>query len=158
MQALLALTEGYSRSPAEVMGDAEFHENHSEMVLVRDIDVFSLCEHHIIPFCGHCNIAYIPNGSVVGLSKLARIVDLYARRLQVQERLTTQIADAVVSNTGAKGVMVHLCCNHMCMSMRGVRKVDTTTITTATRGRYASEPELRQEFLALIRSRSALQR
>lgn len=139
------------------MGDAEFDENHSEMVLVRDIDLFSMCEHHLLPFFGSCHIAYIPSGTVVGLSKLARIVDLFSRRLQVQERLTTQIADAVQESTNAKGVMVYISCNHMCMSMRGVQKTGTATTTTAARGRYATDPSLRQDFLAIIRTPCARQ-
>lgn len=149
-KALLSLTEGYRQSPTEVLGDAEFDENHSEMVLVRNIDVFSLCEHHLLPFHGQCHVAYIPDGSVVGLSKIARIVDLYSRRFQVQERLTTQIADAVSIATRAKGVMVHITCSHMCMVMRGVRKVGTETTTSAARGCYADDPDLRREFIAVV--------
>lgn len=119
---------------------------------MRDIGVASLCEHHLLPFHGACHIAYIPTGTVIGLSKLARIVDMYSRRLQVQERLTTQIADAVLHATDAQGVMVYINCAHMCMSMRGVQKTGTTTITTATRGRYAKDGALRQEFLSIIRT------
>jgi GTP cyclohydrolase IA len=149
-KAILDLTSGYSLSPAEVLGDAEFHENHTEMVLIREIDVFSHCEHHLLPFHGTCHISYIPNGTVVGLSKIARIVDLYARRLQVQERLTSQIADAISVATGARGVMVYVSCTHMCMVMRGVRKVNAATITTAARGCYKTDSGMRQEFFSVI--------
>lgn len=119
-------------------------------MVVRNIDVFSLCEHHLLPFHGHCHIAYMPNRFVLGLSKLARIVNVYARRLQVQERLTSQIADAVQQVTDAHGVMVLISCTHMCMSMRGVQNVDAETLTTATRGRYAKEASLRTEFFATV--------
>jgi len=146
----LSLTDGYASSAKEVLGDAEFDEDHTEMVLVRSIDVFSLCEHHLLPFNGYCHVAYIPNGTVVGLSKIARIVEVYARRLQVQERLTSQIADAIEKSTRALGVMVYITCTHMCMVMRGVRKVGTETTTTAVRGRYADEPDLRRDFLSIV--------
>lgn len=119
-------------------------------MIVRDIALYSLCEHHLLPFHGVCHIAYVPAGGVLGLSKLARVVNLYARRLQVQERLTMQIADAVADATGARGVMVHVCCTHMCMSMRGVHKTGAKTVTTATRGVYKEEAARRQEFLASI--------
>ena len=144
------MTQGYRQSAKEVLGDAEFDESHTEMVLVRNIDIFSLCEHHLLPFYGRCSVAYIPNGTVVGLSKIARIVDMYARRFQVQERLTTQIADAIESTTGAQGVMVHMTCSHMCMAMRGVRKVGAETTTTAVRGLYQSSRFLRQELLTSL--------
>lgn len=147
------MTEGYSKSVEQVLGDAEFHENHSEMVLIRNIDVFSMCEHHLLPFHGTCHVAYIPNGSIIGLSKIARIIDVYAKRFQVQERLTTQVADAVVTATKAAGVMVYVSCTHMCMAMRGIQKVGTETVTTAARGRYAEEPQLRAGFLSVIHGR-----
>lgn len=149
-KALLELTSGYSLSPRDVIGDATFDEGHSEIVLVRDISLFSLCEHHLLPFHGIAHIAYIPNGRVLGLSKLARVVQLYARRLQVQERLTNEIADAIFECADAQGVMVYISSKHLCMSMRGVQKPDAVTITTAVRGRYAEEAQLRQEFLATI--------
>lgn len=133
------------------MGDAEFDENHSEVVLIRNIDVFSLCEHHLLPFHGSVHVAYIPSGPVIGLSKIARIVDVFARRFQVQERLTSQIADAVESATKAAGVMVYLTCSHMCMAMRGVQKVGAETTTTAARGRYREESDLRRDFLTIVR-------
>lgn len=119
-------------------------------MLVRDIDVFSLCEHHLLPFYGQCHIAYLPSTHVVGLSKIPRIVDMYAKRLQVQERLTSQIADAIQSVTNAHGVIVSMSCTHMCMAMRGVEKVGAKTTTTSTRGRYASDSNLRMEFLTMI--------
>lgn len=144
------MTEGYTQTPEQVVGDAKFDESHSETVTVRNMEVFSLCEHHLLPFHGHCHVAYIPNRYVIGLSKLARIVNVYARRLQVQERLTAQIADAVQQATDAYGVMVFISCSHMCMSMRGVQNVDAQTTTTASRGRYAKEADLRSEFLATI--------
>lgn len=137
-----------------MLGDAEFDESHKEMVMVRGIDLFSLCEHHMLPFHGVCHVSYIPSGKVVGLSKIARIVDMFGRRLQVQERLTTQIADAVEGATKAEGVMVYVTCSHMCMAMRGVRKVGAETTTTAVRGRYASEAGLRAEFLAVVAAES----
>lgn len=133
-----------------MLGDATFDESHSEMVLVRHIDVFSLCEHHLLPFHGVCHVAYIPTGVVVGLSKIARIVDVFARRMQVQERLTTQIADAIQQATDASGVMVYISCVHMCMAMRGVRKAGAETTTTAVRGRYAEDSEMRREFLSVV--------
>lgn len=132
------------------MNNAKFEETPSESVIVRNIDVFSLCEHHLLPFHGRCHVAYIPNTHVIGLSKVARIVNMYARRLQVQERLTAQIADAILQVTQAHGVMVLISCTHMCMSMRGVEKVSAQTSTTATRGRYAKDPHFRAEFLATV--------
>lgn len=149
-QALIALTEGYKKSPQEVLGDAEFDENHTEQVLVRNIQLFSLCEHHLLPFHGVCHVAYIPSGSVIGLSKVARIVDVFARRFQVQERLTAQIADAIEVATKASGVMVYVSCAHMCMAMRGVQKVGSETSTTAARGRYKEDATLRAEFLTIV--------
>lgn len=125
--------------------------------MMRNIDIFSTCEHHLLPFHGQCHVAYIPHGTVIGLSKIARIVDLYARRFQIQERLTTQIADAIEKSTNAQGVMVFMSCTHMCMAMRGVQKVGAETNTTATRGRYADEADLRAEFFAMVSStRTAL--
>jgi GTP cyclohydrolase IA len=150
-KALLSLTAGYRVEPADVLGDAQFDENHTEMVLVRSIDIFSHCEHHLLPFHGLCHVAYIPNGSVIGLSKIARIVDLYSHRLQVQERLTTQIAEAVLEATCARGVMVYISCTHMCMVMRGVQKVGAETVTTVARGVYKEDASLRQEFLSMIK-------
>lgn len=150
-KALLHLTAGYKADPADVLGDAQFDESHTEMVLVRSIDIFSHCEHHLLPFHGVCHVAYMPNGSVIGLSKIARIVDMFSHRLQVQERLTTQIAEAVLEATHARGVMVYIQCTHMCMVMRGVRKVGAETITTAARGCYKEDSSMRQEFMRMIR-------
>lgn len=151
-KALLNLTAGRRTISADVLSDAQFDENHTEMVLVRGIDVFSHCEHHLLPFHGVCHVAYMPKGSVIGLSKIARIVEMYAHHLQVQERLTTQIADSVMEATGVQGVMVYIICTRMCMVMRGVRKTGADTITTAARGCYLENQVLRQEFLAHIRS------
>lgn len=155
-KALLHLTSGYATSPTTALGDAEFHENHSEMVLLRNIETFSTCEHHLLPFYGRCHVAYIPNGTVIGLSKIARIIDIFSHRLQVQERLTTQIADAILDATRARGVMVYLSCSHMCMVMRGVKKIGVATITTAARGCYSNDVALRQEFLTVINSSSSV--
>lgn len=149
-QALLAITDGYRQTVEEVVGEAHFSENHSEMVLMRDIDIFSTCEHHLLPFHGQCHVSYIPSGCVIGLSKIARIVNMFARRLQVQERLTSQIANAIESATDAQGVMVYISCTHMCMSMRGVQKVGADTCTTAVRGRYADDGQLRAQFLSIL--------
>lgn len=151
-KALLQLTAGHRVEPSEVLGDAQFDENHREMVLVRCIDIFSHCEHHLLPFHGVCHVAYMPNGSVIGLSKIARIVDLFSHRLQVQERLTTQIAEAVLEATHARGVMVYISCTHMCMVMRGVRKVGAETVTTVALGCYKEDASLRQEFVSMMKS------
>ncbi|GAB0488887.1 hypothetical protein MMPV_000100 [Pyropia vietnamensis] len=148
--ALQFFTSGYTDAePAALVGDAEWDENHTELVLVRDISVFSLCEHHMVPFHGKVHIGYIPNGKVVGLSKLARLATLYARRLQVQERLTTQIADAVTEILSPRGVGVLVEATHMCMVMRGVQKVGTSTVTHCMRGVFRTDPALRKEFISL---------
>lgn len=148
--ALQFFTSGYTETePAALVGDAEWDENHTELVLVRDISVFSLCEHHMVPFHGKVHIGYIPNGKVVGLSKLARLATLYARRLQVQERLTTQIADAVAEILAPRGVAVLVEATHMCMVMRGVQKVGASTVTHCMRGVFRTDPALRKEFINL---------
>lgn len=148
--ALQFFTSGYTDAePAALVGDAEWDENHTELVLVRDISVFSLCEHHMVPFHGKVHIGYIPNGKVVGLSKLARLATLYARRLQVQERLTTQIADAVAEILNPRGVAVLVEATHMCMVMRGVQKVGASTVTHCMRGVFRTDPALRKEFISL---------
>lgn len=148
--ALQFFTSGYTTAdPAALVGDAEWDENHSELVLVRDISIFSLCEHHMVPFHGKVHIGYIPNGKVVGLSKLARLATLYARRLQVQERLTTQIADAVAGILNPLGVAVLVEATHMCMVMRGVQKVGASTVTHCMRGVFRTDPALRKEFITL---------
>jgi GTP cyclohydrolase I len=153
VKALQFLTSGYHQSLEELLNNAVFHENSNEMVLVRDIDLFSSCEHHILPIIGRAHVAYIPNGKVVGLSKIARICDMYARRLQVQERLTSQIADALQSLLQPKGVAVVVEATHMCMVMRGVQKPGSWTTTSAMRGEFADDAKTRQEFMSLIRHR-----
>lgn len=151
VKALKFLTSGYHQSLDELLNGAVFHENTDEMVLVRDIDLFSSCEHHILPILGRAHVAYTPNGKVIGLSKIARICEMYARRLQVQERLTAQIADAVEGLLKPQGVAVVVEASHMCMVMRGVQKPGSWTTTSAMRGTFAEDPKTRQEFMSLIR-------
>ena len=147
------LTEGYRRSVDEVVNDALFESDANEMVVVSDIELYSLCEHHLLPFIGKCHVAYIPNGKVLGLSKVARIVDLYARRLQIQEGLTTQIANTVQDVTGAEGVAVIIEARHMCMMMRGVEKQNSVMRTSAMLGVFKENQATRAEFMALINKR-----
>ena len=151
--AMRWLTRGYQQSAADVVGDALFTEQHENMVVVRDIEFYSLCEHHMLPFFGTCHVAYIPNGKVVGLSKLPRIVDVFARRLQVQERLTDQIAGAIEDVLRPRGVGVVIEASHLCMMMRGVEKQGSKTLTSAVRGVFRTDPRTREEFLSLVRSR-----
>ncbi|BAT54711.1 GTP cyclohydrolase I [Nostoc sp. NIES-3756] len=151
VKALQFLTKGYHESLDELLNGAVFTEDANEMVLVRDIDLFSSCEHHILPIIGRAHVAYIPNGKVIGLSKIARICEMYARRLQVQERLTLQIADALQGLLKPQGVAVVIEATHMCMVMRGVQKPGSWTVTSAMRGVFAQDARTREEFMNLVR-------
>ena len=144
------LTRGYGQSVEEVVNEALFPSDSSEMILVQDVELYSLCEHHILPFIGKCHVAYIPTGKVLGLSKVARIVDVFARRLQIQESLTTQIAQTIMEVTDAEGVGVIIEAQHMCMMMRGVEKQNSLMKTSAMLGTFRSEQKTRDEFLALL--------
>ena len=148
-KSLKWLTRGYERDAKQVIGDALFDECHSNMVMVRDIELYSLCEHHMLPFYGKVHVAYIPNGRIVGLSKLPRVVDVFAQRLQVQERLTEQIATALTEVLEPLGVGVVIEAFHLCMMMRGVQKQNSKTITSALRGVFRDDPKTRDEFLRL---------
>ena len=149
-QSLQFLTSGYRASLDAVINDALFTVEYSEMVIVRDIDFYSLCEHHLLPFFGKCHVAYLPNHRVIGLSKLPRIVDMFARRLQVQERLTSQIADAIREKVDPLGVAVVMEATHLCMAMRGVEKQNSCTVTSAMLGTFRSDARTRAEFLQLV--------
>jgi len=149
-KALQFLTAGYSQDIRKVLNNAVFKEKYREMVLVKDIDFFSMCEHHMLPFYGRAHIAYIPNGKIVGLSKIPRIVDVFARRLQIQERLTQQIAETLYDALTPAGVGVVIEARHMCMMMRGVEKQNSVATTSAMLGEFHDDPETRQEFLDLI--------
>ena len=151
-KAMQYLCNGYEKNLDEIVNGALFESNSDEMVIVRDIELYSLCEHHMLPFIGKAHVAYIPTGKVLGLSKVARIVDMYARRLQIQENLTRQIADAVQKVTGAAGVAVVIEAKHMCMMMRGVEKQNSVMTSSAMLGAFRNSGTTRQEFLQLIRS------
>ncbi|MCL4144803.1 UNVERIFIED_CONTAM: hypothetical protein GTU68_015985 [Idotea baltica] len=150
-KAMQFLTHGYDQTIEEVLNNAVFESDSDEMVIVRDIEMYSLCEHHMLPFIGKCHVAYLPSGRVIGLSKIARIVDMYARRLQIQENLTKQIADAVSSVTGGLGVGVIVEAQHMCMMMRGVGKQNSSMTTSAMLGRFRTDINTRNEFLTLAK-------
>ena len=144
------LTQGYGADPDQIISQAMFKEDYSEMVIVKDIDVFSLCEHHLIPFIGKAHVAYIPNGYITGLSKIARVVEAYSRRLQVQERLTMQIRDCIESNLKPLGVAVVIEAKHLCMVMRGIQKQNSVTTTSAFTGGFLNNTTTREEFIHLI--------
>jgi GTP cyclohydrolase IA len=152
-KAMLYTTKGYAQSLEDVLNEAVFEEDHDEMVVVRDIDLYSMCEHHMVPVTGKVHIGDSPNGKVLGLSKLARISDVFARRLQVQERLTKQIANAVMGAIDPKGVAVVIEATHMCMVMRGVEKSGASTVTSSVLGCFKSDPRTRSEFMSHIHSR-----
>lgn len=144
-------TQGYQQNLEQVVGDAIFESDNNQMVLIKDIELYSICEHHILPFFGKCHIAYLPNGKVIGLSKMARITDMYARRLQIQENLTEQIARAVEKVTGARGVGVIIEAQHFCMMMRGVQKQNSVMKTSMMLGTFRTDHRTRTEFLTLIK-------
>ena len=149
-KAMQFLTHGYDLNPRAILESALFNESYSEMVLVRDIEVYSLCEHHMLPFFGKAHVAYIPNGKIVGLSKIPRVVDAFARRLQVQERLTLEIRDCIQKTLNPLGVAVVLECSHMCMQMRGVQKQNSSTTSSAFTGVFLENDSTRKEFMHLL--------
>jgi len=152
-KSLQFLTHGYHINPQEILQGALFKEHYSEMVIVKDIEIYSLCEHHMLPFFGKAHVAYLPDGQIVGLSKIPRVVDAYARRLQVQERLTIQIRDCIQQTLQPLGVAVVIECAHMCMQMRGVQKQNSTTTTSAFTGIFLKNKATRKEFMHLIQSK-----
>jgi GTP cyclohydrolase I len=153
-QALAFLTQGYRLDPEKVINDALFTEDYEEMIVQKDIDFFSLCEHHLLPFFGKAHVAYIPHHKIVGISKLARLVDVYARRLQVQERLTNQIANIIMEKLDPLGVAVVIEAEHLCMRMRGVEKQNSMIITSTLLGAFRTRQETRSEFMTLIRQKA----
>ncbi len=152
-KALQYLTHGYDLKPDEILKSALFHEEYSEMVIVKDIEVYSLCEHHMLPFFGKAHVAYIPNGTIVGLSKIPRVVDAFARRLQVQERLTIEIRDCIQETLKPLGVAVVIECSHMCMQMRGVQKQNSVTTSSAFTGAFLKNDSTRREFINLVQAK-----
>ena len=150
-KAMEFLTQGYKQNPKEIVESAMFTESYNQMVLVKDIEMYSLCEHHMLPFFGKAHIAYIPNGHIVGLSKVPRIVDVFSRRLQVQERLTDEIKDCLQESLNPKGVAVVIEAQHLCMQMRGVEKQNSVTTTSAFSGTFKSDEKTRAEFMNLIK-------
>jgi len=152
-RALAYLTRGYEQDPETIINGALFNEKHSEMIVVKDIDFYSLCEHHILPFFGRAHVAYIPRGRIVGLSKIARLVEVYARRLQVQERMTTEIAETIERHLEPLGVAVVTEAEHLCMRMRGIEKQNSTVVTSAMRGAFQTNSKTREEFMMFIRPR-----
>jgi GTP cyclohydrolase I len=150
-KAMAFLTRGYTQDVKTVLHNALFDVDYDEMVIVKDVEFFSMCEHHLLPFFGKAHVAYIPNGKVIGLSKIPRLVDVFARRLQVQERLTTEIADAIVEAIEPQGVAVIMEAQHLCMMMRGVEKQHSATVTSAMRGVFKTQLQTRNEFLSLVR-------
>jgi GTP cyclohydrolase IA len=154
VQALTFLTRGYQMDPGQVLNDALFTEDYEEMILQKDIDFYSLCEHHLLPFFGKAHVAYIPHHKIVGISKLARLVDVYARRLQVQERLTNQIASIIMEKLDPLGVAVVIEAEHLCMRMRGVEKQNSLIITSTLLGAFRTRQETRNEFMTLIRQKN----
>ncbi len=150
-RAMSFLTQGYNQTLEKILNGAVFESDSDEMVIVKDIEMYSMCEHHMLPFIGKCHVAYLPQGKVIGLSKVARIVDMYARRLQIQENLTKQIADAVQEVTDGQGVGVVVESKHLCMMMRGVEKQNSTMTTSMMIGRFKKDINTRNEFLSLIR-------
>ena len=151
VEALKFLTQGYTQDAQTLLNGAIFHEDYDDMVVVKDIEFYSQCEHHILPFFGKVHVAYIPDGRIVGLSKIPRLVDMFARRLQVQERLTTQIADAIEDTLHPRGVAVVVEGSHMCMLMRGVQKQNATMVTSHVKGVFRTDRATRQEFMALVK-------
>ncbi len=152
-KAMQFLTHGYDLNPDSLVKQAIFHEEYSEMVIVKDIEVYSLCEHHMLPFFGKAHVAYIPDGKIVGLSKIPRVVDAYARRLQVQERLTIEIRDCIQRTLDPKGVAVVVECSHMCMQMRGVQKQNSVTTSSAFTGLFLKNDATRKEFINLVQAK-----
>jgi len=150
-KAMAFLTQGYAMDVPTVLNDALFEVDYDEMVMVRDVEFYSLCEHHLLPFFGKVHVAYVPRGRVIGLSKIPRLVEMYSRRLQVQERMTTQIADAIVQAIEPQGVGVIVEAQHLCMMMRGVEKQHSATVTSAMRGVFKTQTQTRNEFLSLVR-------